>query len=124
MTGQVNSYFKIELKDGSFRDERDCSWSSISEHRIVNCFGNKKGVMVCKLPVKKIEVFHEDLHDGILVPENCEVYQAIRSESIITPNYGRNDRIVGRYIGILENGKVIEERFLNALENSIQGMRL
>lgn len=118
-----DSFFEVVFADDSRISEHEINWSSIAERRVVNCMNGKKGVMVCKLPVKRIQVTLEDLEASIDVPEGCEAYQAIRSEAVVTPGYGRQDRVVGRVIGLLRGDTVIEEKFINALEYRVQGFR-
>lgn len=118
------SYFEVTFRDGTKVSERDVNWSSIAERRVIGYLGGKKGIMVCKFPVKRIEAFHEGMSAAIDVPEGCEAFQAIRSESIVIPGYSRQDRVVGRIIGIVRDGEVVEERFLNALEYRVQGIRV
>ncbi len=84
----------------------------------------KKGVMVSLFPVKRIEAHLGDLHAAIDVPEGCEAYQALRSEAMVVVGYGREDRFLGRVIGILKGDTVIEEHFLNALEYRVQGIKI
>lgn len=118
-----NSYFEVTFADGTKVSEHDTNWSSIAERRIVECMGFQKGVMVCTFPVKRIEATLDGLHSAIDVPEGHEAYQAIRSESVVIPGYSRQDRVVGRIIGILKDGKVVEEHFLNAPEYRVQGFK-
>lgn len=123
MTGQTDSFFRIYLSDGTVKQEPSCSWSAVSERRVVSYLGGQKGVMVCMLPVTRIEAHHDGMRSEIAVPEGCEVYQAVRSESVVMPGYGRQDRILGRIIGIVKDDAVVEEHFLNALEYKVQGIR-
>lgn len=118
-----SSYFKVVFKDGSERTEQDMNWSFISERKTVSYFGGKKTVHLSVFPVRRIEVFHEGLHTAIDVPKDCNAYQAVRGETIVVPNVQRNDRVLGRIIGIVKDGEVIEERFLNALSNKVEGIR-
>lgn len=119
-----DSFFEVVFADDSRISEHEVNWSSIAERRIVNYGAGKKGVMVCRFPVKRIQVRLEDLEASIDVPEGHETYQATRSEAVIIPGYGRQDRVVGRVLGILKGDTVIEEKFINALEYRVQGIRM
>lgn len=118
-----NSYFEIIFPDASRISEHDVNWSSISQKKQCAYFGNKKLCHVCTLPVKRIEAWHDGLHSFIDVPEGCEVYQAVRGDTLIIPNYERTDRVIGRVIGIIKDNEVIEEHFLNGLMYSVEGLR-
>lgn len=118
-----DSYFEVTFADDTKVSEHDTNWSTIADRRIVGYLGGQKGVMVCRFRVKRIEAHLEGLHSAIDVPEGCEAYQAIRSESVIIPGYGRQDKVVGRIIGIVRGNEIVEEHFLNALEYRVQGVR-
>ncbi len=118
-----DSYFSIVFADDSFTNELEVNWSSFCEQKEVKYLNNKKTVNVSKHPVKSISCYHEGLQTKIEVPEGCEAYQAILSETVIIPNVQRSDRILGRIIGIIKDGEVIEEHFLNSIEYRIQGFK-
>lgn len=117
-----DSFFEVVFADGSWTSERYVNWSSISEEIRVEYFGGTKTVFVCKLPVKRIEVHHEGLVASLDVSEGCQVFQAVRSESIITDGKKEN-RILGRVIGLVKDGEVIEEQFINEIMNEVLGTR-
>lgn len=83
----------------------------------------KKVVHVCKHSVKKISVTHEGLSTFIDVPHGCEVYQSIRAETVFLPTGEKVDQILGRIIGIVKDGEVIEEHFINGLNKKIEGLK-
>ncbi len=118
-----NSFFSLQLKDNSSHSEKDTSWAEISERREVNYFGSKKIVHVCSQSIKKIVVSHENIETSIDVPNECEVYQSVRAETIFTNNSEKETRILGRIIGIVKDGEVIEERFINGLEKKVEGLK-
>lgn len=118
-----DSYFEVVFADDTKISEHEVNWSSISARRVVDVMNGKKGVMVCVFPVKRISACLGDLEASIDVPEGNEAYQATRSEAVVIPGYGRQDRVVGRIIGILKGDVVVEEKFLNAIEYRVQGIR-
>lgn len=117
-----DSFWHVEFLDGSHRNEKDASWAGASERTTVDYFGTQKTVHLLKHHIKSITVTHGDLQETIEIPEGVQVYQAIRSESMLMKE-GDQSRIVGRIIGLVKDGVVIEERFINALEGRITGIR-
>jgi hypothetical protein len=117
------SGFIAWLEDGSSFTEAEVNWSEISKLERVDYFGMKKQVMVCTFPVKRVRVFHEGLVTEIEIPEDCSAYQAIRSGLNLVPSREPKPRVLGRCIGIVKNGEVIEERFLNGVQGEVLGMR-
>lgn len=120
----THSHFIVEFIDGSIRDERDTNWSSFAEVEEVDYFGIKKQVSLATLSIKTIQVFHEEMETKIEVPEDCRVYQAFYSEVSFVPTGKRTDTLNGRAVGLVRDGKVIEERFLNARQGEVMGIRL
>lgn len=118
----ADSFFEVIFADGSWLSERDINWSSISAEIRVGYFGGTKTVYVCTLPVARIEVNHRDMLASLDVPPGCQVYQAVRSETVIMGGRKEN-RVVGRIIGIVRDGEVIEEQFANEVENEVLGTR-
>ena len=117
-----DSFFTVFFRDGSNISEKECNWSAIASEVRVKYQDWNKTVIRCIYPVKKITINHGELYTEIEVPEDCEVYQAIRGQATILGN--RNDRqILGRAVGLIKDGEVVEERFLNGSENITQGWR-
>lgn len=118
-----DSYFEVTFADGSVANEKDTNWSSISEKVEVEYFGVRKTVHLCRFPVKYIEAWYEGLHASIEVPEGSRAYQSIRGETTIVPNVQRIDRTVGRFIGVVKDGEVVEEQFLDGVQFEVRGMK-
>ncbi len=118
-----NSLFIIKFQDGSMITEHECNWSELSETKVVNYFGGKKTIAVCIHPVKTLRIEHGEMTHTIEIPENCEVYQAIRAETNFMSNGIKKDKINGRVVGLVKDNEVIEEYFLNGLEGRIMGMK-
>lgn len=118
-----DSFFSLVFEDGSEISERETTWGFLCEKKEVDYLGGRKIVNFSKFPVKEIRCSFEGLEAKIEVPNGCQVYQSIRSETLIIPNSQRKDRIIGRIIGIIKDGEVIEEQFLNGLQFKIEGFR-
>ncbi len=117
------SYFSVLFKDGTTRTEHDTNWSEMSEVVAVKYFGGIKTVLLATVPIHKISVLHGKMHTEIEVPKDCRVYQAIRSESSLGMDGKATHRIVGRVVGLVKNGEVIEERFLDGNEGGVRGLK-
>lgn len=117
-----DSFWHVVFVDGSERDEKDTSWAAISDRVEVEYLGGQKTVHLLKFPVKHISVSHGDLKAEIEVPEGVQVYQAIRGETMLN-GQGKNSQVLGRIIGLVKDGSVIEERFINVMEGRVMGMR-
>ena len=117
-----DSFFTVQFTDGSVASETDVSWSSFCEERRVRYFEGTKTVFVSRFPVKRIRMRHGELVADIDVPEGAEVYQSVRSETVLTDGK-RVDKVLGRSIGIIVDGEVIEEQFLNGVESAVYGRR-
>lgn len=118
-----DSYFEVTFFDGSEISEKECNWSSFSTKRTVEYFGNTRELFICNYQVKKIRIVFGELEAVIEdIPEDVEVYQFIRSETLLAKDIN-NNTIVGRGIGLIKDGSVVEERFISALENRVMGIR-
>ena len=118
-----DSYFKLTYPDGTTVDEYEANWSDLSEKKVVGYFDNTKMVSVSQKPVSKIEMFHEGLHSEITVPMGGEVYQAIRSTTMFYGNGKRTDRVIGRIMGVVQDGEVVEEHMLNGMTGQVEGLK-
>lgn len=124
----MNSYFEIKLENGEEKHEHDFKWKDISTQKRVNYMGSTKTVFACNHKVKDIHIHHEgqDVHFMDILsnfPKDCEVYQAIRAETLFTPNIEKTERILGRVVGIISDGEVIQELFINGLQKSVLGFK-
>lgn len=116
------SIWRVWFRDGSYREETDTSWAGISRLERVEYFGMKKSVRLCRFPVKRIVVSHDGMEAEIEVPEGTEAYQAIRSNIMATGDRSRGS-IVGRCIGIVKDGEVLEELLINGQTHEVLGMK-
>ena len=117
-----DSFWTVTFTDGSEISEQETKWILFSEEKEVRYLGKKKMVLVSKFPVKKIKCVFESMETEIEVPEGCQAYQAIRSEALFIQEQTKN-RIVGRLIGVIKDNEVIEERFINGIQNKVEGFK-
>jgi hypothetical protein len=122
--GLKDSCFECVFLDDSKISEEDYNWHDMSEEKEVKFGDITKKVRVCKYPIKKITMNHKNLKTTITVPKDCQVYQSIVAEMTFLPNGQKENRILGRLVGIVKDDKVIEERFLGSDFNEVMGVRL
>jgi hypothetical protein len=122
MNGLTNG-FSLVLTDGSIVDNATTSWTAISERASVSYFSGSKTVMLCTLPVKRVTVSQAGLTQQLDVPEGYRVYQAIRSNMDFNQGSTKS-HIIGRCVGLVLDGVVRQEMFLNVPEHEIYGMKL
>lgn len=110
--------FIIVKEDGS--SIKNCEWGDISDEKRVKYQEGFKTVYICSIPIIKIKIKEGELETEIEVPEGYEVYQAMRGQATIL---GENNekKFLGRVAGLVKDGEVVEERFINIPENVIQG---
>ncbi len=119
-----DSFFTATFKDDSIASEKEANWSEFSEVKIVDYFDGKKTVYLSKHPIKHIHIKHGSLEHSIKdISKDVQVYQAIRSETLFNPGQEKRVRVLGRVVGLVKDGKVIEEYFLNEVNNEVRGMK-
>lgn len=118
-----DSFFEVVFEDGSTITEKDVNWSELAEERKVSYFEGLKTVMASELPLTRITVRHAGLSASIAVPVGCETYQAVRSETVLMDGR-KQHRVVGRVIGLIKDGQVMEEQFINGVEGVVVGTRI
>lgn len=117
------SYFHIVFADGSERKEHDLNWSDVSEERVVNNFGHTKIVNIITLPVKSVTIHHNGKNVSMTLNKGENIYQAVRSMAFFNKNGTPFNQVVGRVIGKINNGEVVEELFIDGRMNEIFGIR-
>ena len=121
MTGYPkNSKVEITLRDGTTM--QDTAWSTISERKVVRYLDQNKTVYVCTLPIASVKIWLDDLSAEVEASEGDEVYIAIRSEMFAAQNV-MTDTVVGKTVGVVRNGEIIEEKYINARESRVEGFR-
>jgi hypothetical protein len=110
-------HFGVVFEDDSHVTEKECSWRELSEDATVKCNGGTKTVKLSKFPVKLLNVTHEGcdvgLIQGIHFEKGDRVYYSIRSASTFTHNGTRRDEILGKVFGVVRDGEVVEERYID-----------
>ncbi|MGH2639025.1 MAG: hypothetical protein ACRDF4_07070, partial [Rhabdochlamydiaceae bacterium] len=118
------SYFHVHFTDGSDRKEHDLNWTDVAEQAVVEFFGQQKVVFLSMHPVKRLKVVHNDLTTELEVGEEEKAYQAVVGSAMIRTDGSTQNRILGRIIGRVKDGIVIEERFLDGRTGEITGIKL
>ncbi len=118
----AHSFFEAVFADESVITEKEANWSAMSHELRVAYFGDTKTVRACTEPLARLMVHHGGLVAELKVPEGCEGYQAVRSETVIL-NGRKTTRVIGRSVGIIKDGEVLEEQFINGIENAVMGTR-
>lgn len=119
----MDSFFHVKLKGGDELHEKFSNWQDVSENKRVGYMGGTKTVFLCKHDIETIHVEHEGQKVDINVPAGHSVYQAVRSETLFTPGIGKTDRVIGRVVGLVKDGEIVEEYFINGIQRSVLGFR-
>ena len=119
----LDSCYIAELIDGSILSEPTTPWSSISEEVAVMWGGKTKVALICTKPIKKLTIRYDGLEASMELNEGEQVYQAIKSCAKWNEDGSSSNDIIGRIIGRVKDGKVIEEQFINSLQKTIQGVK-
>ena len=119
-----DSHFELKLKDNSILHEESANWSDIAESVDVKhpVFGSKR-VKALKLDAKEITIRHAGLELNLKIDSKSSVYQAIQCEILMLPNGKRLDSTIGRVVGIIRNGTIVEEYYLNEKTKEITGSK-
>lgn len=119
----LNSYFEVMFNDGSIVKEYDTNWSAFAKQEEVNYQNKKRTVYTSIYPIKKIKIYHKGLQTELDVPDDHKVYQSMRSRATFTPNGRKDNLILGRYVGLIKDNRIVEERFLSEYEGIVTGYR-
>jgi hypothetical protein len=118
-----HSYFKCELRNGKRHHEDDVSWNDISKEKQVQYGNIKKFVRTCN-HVKHLEVNHAGMKAEIDADKDEEIYQSVKAMTTFYPGGESKTDILGRILGKIKDGKVIEEIFINEKSGEVQGFKL
>ena len=121
-----NSYFEVIFEDNSFTTEKEINWSSISEQVVVKFGERTKVVMLCNVPVKTAKCYAGDLQIEVTpdLTKGDKVYQAVISTSTFIPGRPTVNQHVGRLLGVVRDGQVIEEKYIDLRTNETHGIIL
>jgi hypothetical protein len=119
----TNSFFHVIFEDGSEAKEYEYNWSAMSEEVAIKHMGKMKMTMLSIHPIKKINISCGLLSTSLNIEKGDRVYQAIRSTLSLDGSGNQVSKNIGRIVGIVRNGVMIEEQFLNTEANQIYGIR-
>lgn len=119
----IEGEFEAHFEDGSIFPETEGSWRELSEEKYVRFGETFKKVHLSKYPMKKMKVTHDGMECTVDVPDGCQVYHSIKAQTIFSSNGTKRDFILGKIVGIVRDGVVIEERFLDKASNQITGIK-
>jgi hypothetical protein len=120
----MDSYFEVTFKDGSVVNEKTVNWSSFSKIKVVKHGTKNVAVHISNFPIKEI-VIHLDYMIASLenIPDDIQVYQFIRTERLLARDIDKQ-QIVGRGIGLVKDGVIIEEKIIDHLSSKITGVKI
>lgn len=118
-----HSFFEAFFADDSFVNEEQVNWSSFAEEQMVERFGQKQLCLVSKYPIKCIRITLNGLEASLAdIPAGVGVFQFMQSERLLAQGVDKT-QLIGRGIGLIKDGKVIEEKFINAIEHRVTGAK-
>ena len=118
------NYFEITLPDDSVINERDCSWEELSSDVLIDFLGHQKVVQLAWYPFKKIVIHHGELETELYPNKDEKVYQGYKSVVQRKKDDTLEEHVVGRIVGLVRDGRVTEERFLNELSGIVEGVKI
>jgi hypothetical protein len=116
------SYFHCIFSDDSEVNESEYNWSDISEEMIISHMGKMKMVMLSTHPIKTLSAHYGDSSITINTQEGDRVYQAIKSTLSLSSDNQQIAKNVGRVIGLVRNGVMVEEQYLS-FDGQIYGIK-
>ena len=119
-----NSFFEANLKSGAVHSEVDTNWSDMSEEVEVELNGEMKKVRTCSHDIKTLTVTHGDLSVTVNAKPGEKLYQYIRAQTTFFPGGSSVDEMIGRAVGKVKDGKIIEEKYIDVRTNEILGFKI
>jgi hypothetical protein len=113
-------HFEITLRDGSVLNE---NWSEISDKKLVKYGDSNKVVYLCNKDAKSITITSNDLSTTVDIPGGQGVYFAKKGQTIFLAGGNKNQSFIGLVVGLVKDGVVIEERFINNQTKEIVGFK-
>lgn len=118
-----SSYYIIGFKDGTFKTSKQVRWLEHARKIEAIRQGKKKFVYASSPDILSLEVCHDGMSKKIELAEGQSVFQSIVAEHIYSANSEGQDKILGRIIGIVAEGEILEEYFLDGERNEVIGYR-
>lgn len=115
------SFFSVVFRDGDLLSEHNVNWSDFSKEIAIDYRGRKRTLHVAD--VSNISVVHGTLSTDIDIPKGCLAFQGIRAHTTFMLGGTQDTKVVGRFVGIVKDGKIIEERYLDGMKGQIIGIR-
>src|SRR3990170_2282820 len=111
--------FHAVLVEGE-KDSHNDNWCDISFMMTVKKDNENLVVCICNLPILSLTVNYKNLSKTINYGEGELAYQATKARRVIPTPVGKIDTaILGRTVGKVKNYEVIEEYFLDGINNMI-----
>ncbi len=117
------TFFHVVFEDGSDRKEHDLNWSEISVEQVVNHFGHQKIARVSNVPVKSVTISHNGMTATLSPKKGEKIYQAVRSITSFKADGTPVNFVIGRVVGRVKDGEVVEELFIDGRTNETFGLR-
>lgn len=118
-----DSYFEVVFTDNSIINEKDHNWRDIAKEQYVVYDNTRKTVLVSRFPIKEITIHHGLLSTTLVAGEGEDIYQNLTSSASYKGGERAEWQIIGRKVGKIKNGKVIEEHYLNGQTNEVIGFK-
>ena len=110
------------LTDGTILHSDRASWLNYALKTTARHDGRSKTVYASGPSVKSLRVVHHGLEKTIESAPDMQVFQSISARTTFTQDKDTQE-IIGRVIGIIKEGVVTEEYFLNGELNEIIGFK-
>ncbi len=118
-----DSFFELHLKNGDYLHERNHSWHKMSREKRVKYMGGFRIVKVLNHKADKVSLTHNFLKTSISVPDDCEVYIATGCVDSFTKEGAKHTEIVAKYVGLIKDDEIIEERLLDIATGCVAGFK-
>jgi hypothetical protein len=119
----TDSYFVVVFTDGSERTEHSTNWSALSEDQYVQFGDRKKVVRVSIHPIRKITIHHGELETTISAEDGEDIYQSFTSSTTHQSDGSTVEKLIGRKVGRVKNGVVVEEKFIDTRLSEVTGIK-
>lgn len=116
--------YTIKLRDGKILNSDKVSWHDYSKMMEIETPKGRKTAFVSNPEVELLKIRINDLEKEVKVLEGKSVYYSIVAENVFSSiNPESKTNILGVTIGIVENGRVVEEYFLDNSQGQVIGYK-